>query len=96
MDSDQSHLFRLSCTIEGTVNSVYNRHSHVYHLFGLMVVIYRFKYYRYNMFVCSYIFFAFSGTSYLSGICTKMGTSVIVDHGAYTSAGIAAHELGHK
>ncbi|KAK3083558.1 hypothetical protein FSP39_025486, partial [Pinctada imbricata] len=36
------------------------------------------------------------GTSYLSGICTPMSTSVIVDHGSYTSAGIAAHELGHN
>lgn len=36
------------------------------------------------------------GTSYLSGICTAMSTSVIVDHGSYNSAGIAAHELGHK
>ncbi|XP_048777980.1 A disintegrin and metalloproteinase with thrombospondin motifs adt-2-like isoform X2 [Ostrea edulis] len=36
------------------------------------------------------------GTSYLSGICTAMSTSVIVDHGSYNSAGIAAHELGHN
>ncbi|XP_069108239.1 metalloprotease mig-17-like [Argopecten irradians] len=36
------------------------------------------------------------GTSYLSGICTPMSTSVIVDHGSYNSAGIAAHELGHN
>ncbi|CAG2219240.1 unnamed protein product [Mytilus edulis] len=36
------------------------------------------------------------GTSYLSGICTSMSTSVIVDHGSYNSGGIAAHELGHN
>ncbi|KAH3750802.1 hypothetical protein DPMN_185336 [Dreissena polymorpha] len=37
------------------------------------------------------------GTSFVSGICSESrGTSLVVDHGAYTSAGIGTHELGHN
>ncbi|KAL3853926.1 hypothetical protein ACJMK2_013221 [Sinanodonta woodiana] len=36
------------------------------------------------------------GTSYLSDICTFRSVSLVVDHGAYTPCGIAAHELGHN
>ncbi|KAL3854033.1 hypothetical protein ACJMK2_013315, partial [Sinanodonta woodiana] len=35
-------------------------------------------------------------TSYLSDICTFRSVSLVVDHGAYTPCGIAAHELGHN
>ena len=38
-----------------------------------------------------------SGTSFVNGICSdSRSTSLVVDHGAYTSAGIGTHELGHK
>lgn len=37
------------------------------------------------------------GTSFVSGICSdSKSTSLVVDHGAYTSAGIGCHELGHN
>ncbi|XP_045179420.2 uncharacterized protein LOC123539020 isoform X2 [Mercenaria mercenaria] len=37
------------------------------------------------------------GTSFVSGICSdSKSTSLVVDHGAYTSAGIGTHELGHN
>lgn len=37
------------------------------------------------------------GTSFVSGICSdSRSTSLVVDHGAYTSAGIGTHELGHN
>ncbi|KAK3590667.1 hypothetical protein CHS0354_026195 [Potamilus streckersoni] len=36
------------------------------------------------------------GTSFLSDICTFRSVSLVVDHGAYTPCGIAAHELGHN
>ncbi|XP_060551272.1 uncharacterized protein LOC132712852 [Ruditapes philippinarum] len=37
------------------------------------------------------------GTSFVSGICSdSKSTSLVVDHGAYTSSGIGTHELGHN
>ncbi|XP_029640675.1 uncharacterized protein LOC115215596 [Octopus sinensis] len=36
------------------------------------------------------------GTTYASGICTTKHVSLVVDHGAYTSGGTAAHELAHN
>lgn len=36
------------------------------------------------------------GSTYASGICSHSQISLIVDHGAYTSAGTAAHELAHN
>ena len=41
--------------------------------------------------------FCIIGTSFVNGICSdSRSTSLVVDHGAYTSAGIGTHELGHK
>ena len=41
--------------------------------------------------------FIFLGTSFVGGVCSdSKSTSLVVDHGAYTAAGIGTHELGHK